>query len=82
MWQGRALCAETDPEAFFPEMGGSTRAAKAVCRACEVRAECLEYAVGYEATHGQPGGPQGIWGGLSPEERKPLIRERRLGRAA
>ena len=27
-WQERALCAETDPEAFFPEKGGSTREAK------------------------------------------------------
>jgi WhiB family redox-sensing transcriptional regulator len=27
-WQDRALCAQTDPEAFFPEKGGSTREAK------------------------------------------------------
>src|SRR5215472_6468427 len=44
-WQDRALCAQTDPEAFFPEKGGSTREAKRVCRGCEVRAECLEYAL-------------------------------------
>ena len=30
-WQERALCAQTDPEAFFPEKGGSTREAKKVC---------------------------------------------------
>ena len=24
-WQHRALCSQTDPEAFFPEKGGSTR---------------------------------------------------------
>ena len=24
-WQVEALCAQTDPEAFFPEKGGSTR---------------------------------------------------------
>ncbi|QRN80660.1 MAG: WhiB family transcriptional regulator, partial [Nocardiopsis sp. BM-2018] len=41
-WQERALCAQTDPEAFFPEKGGSTREAKKVCQSCEVRAECLE----------------------------------------
>ena len=35
--QERALCAETDPEAFFPEKGGSTREAKRVCLSCEVR---------------------------------------------
>src|SRR5699024_7354047 len=38
-WQERALCAQTDPEAFFPEKGGSTREAKKVCVSCEVRAE-------------------------------------------
>ena len=40
-WQERALCAQTDPEAFFPEKGGSTREAKRVCATCEVREECF-----------------------------------------
>ena len=44
-WQERALCAQTDPEAFFPEKGGSTRDAKRVCLSCEVRVECLDYAM-------------------------------------
>ena len=43
-WQERGLCAQTDPEAFFPEKGGSTREAKRVCLTCDVRLECLEYA--------------------------------------
>ena len=38
-WQADALCAETDPEAFFPEKGGSTREAKRVCSGCDVRAD-------------------------------------------
>ena len=38
-WQERALCAQTDPEAFFPEKGGSTREAKRVCLTCDVRDE-------------------------------------------
>ena len=46
-WQERALCAQTDPEAFFPEKGGSTREAKRVCGSCDVRVECLEYALGW-----------------------------------
>lgn len=67
-WRDFALCAETDPEAFFPEKGGSTREAKKVCRSCEVRTECLEYALG------NPDLTQfGIWGGLSPQERR-LVR--------
>ena len=40
-WKDRALCAETDPEAFFPEKGGSTREAKRICIGCEVKGECL-----------------------------------------
>jgi WhiB family transcriptional regulator, redox-sensing transcriptional regulator len=64
-WQERALCAQTDPEAFFPEKGGSTREAKKVCLACEVRGECLEYALANDERFG-------IWGGLSERERRKL----------
>ena len=67
-WQDRALCAQTDPEAFFPEKGGSTREAKRVCRGCEVRAECLEYALAHDERFG-------IWGGLSERERRRLKRQ-------
>jgi WhiB family redox-sensing transcriptional regulator len=66
-WQDRALCAQTDPEAFFPEKGGSTREAKKVCRTCEVRADCLEYALEHDERFG-------IWGGLSERERRRLKR--------
>ncbi|GAA1406327.1 hypothetical protein GCM10010488_08870 [Oerskovia jenensis] len=66
-WQERALCAQTDPEAFFPEKGGSTREAKKVCTGCEVRAECLEYALEHDERFG-------IWGGLSERERRKLKR--------
>ncbi|OLR91110.1 WhiB family transcriptional regulator [Actinokineospora bangkokensis] len=64
-WQERALCAQTDPEAFFPEKGGSTREAKRICLGCEVRAECLEYALAHDERFG-------IWGGLSERERRKL----------
>jgi WhiB family redox-sensing transcriptional regulator len=66
-WQERALCAQTDPEAFFPEKGGSTREAKRICAGCEVRAECLEYALAFDERFG-------IWGGLSERERRKLKR--------
>ncbi len=62
-WQERALCAQTDPEAFFPEKGGSTREAKRVCMSCEVRVECLDYALANDERFG-------IWGGLSERERR------------
>nr|WP_231973878.1 MULTISPECIES: WhiB family transcriptional regulator [unclassified Mycobacterium] len=66
-WQDRALCAQTDPEAFFPEKGGSTREAKKICLGCEVRHECLEYALEHDERFG-------IWGGLSERERRRLKR--------
>ncbi len=66
-WQVKALCAQTDPEAFFPEKGGSTRDAKKVCQSCEVRDECLDYALEKDERFG-------IWGGLSERERRRLRR--------
>ena len=66
-WQERALCAQTDPEAFFPEKGGSTREAKRVCMSCDVRPECLSYALANDERFG-------IWGGLSERERRKLKR--------
>lgn len=68
-WQERALCAQTDPEAFFPEKGGSTREAKKVCLTCEVRTECLDYAVANDERFG-------IWGGMSERERRVVKKDR------
>ncbi len=72
-WQERANCLGVDPDLFFPERGASTREAKSVCRGCEVRFECLEYAL----SHGEK---FGIWGGLSERERRRVRRERALAR--
>ncbi|SEO48382.1 WhiB family transcriptional regulator [Trujillella endophytica] len=69
-WRLDALCAETDPEAFFPEKGGSTREAKRVCTGCTVRAECLEFALASDERFG-------IWGGLSERERRRVRLQRR-----
>jgi WhiB family transcriptional regulator, redox-sensing transcriptional regulator len=66
-WQEQSLCAQTDPEAFFPEKGGSTREAKRICVGCEVKSECLEYALAHDERFG-------IWGGLSERERRRLKR--------
>lgn len=62
-WHQQALCTQTDPEAFFPDKGGSTREAKRICSGCEVRKECLDYALSHDQRFG-------IWGGLSPRERR------------
>jgi WhiB family redox-sensing transcriptional regulator len=62
-WQDEGLCAQTDPEAFFPEKGGSTKEAKRICMACPVRVPCLDYALAHDERFG-------IWGGLSERERR------------
>ena len=62
-WMMDARCLDADPEAFFPEKGGSTREAKRICAACPVREECLEYALENDERFG-------IWGGLSERERR------------
>ncbi len=72
-WQERANCLGVDPDLFFPERGASTREAKGVCRGCEVRIECLEYALAQ-------GEKFGIWGGLSERERRRVRRQRALER--
>ena len=74
-WQDRANCLGVDPDLFFPERGASTREAKEVCRGCEVREECLEYAL-------QHGEKFGIWGGMSERERRRIRRARALARRA
>lgn len=67
VWFADALCAQTDPDGFFPEKGGSTREAKSVCARCTVAAECLDYALANNERFG-------IWGGLSERERRQLNR--------
>jgi WhiB family redox-sensing transcriptional regulator len=71
-WQDRALCPQTDPESFFPEKGGSTREAKRVCRSCEVKAECLDYALANDERFG-------VWGGMSERERRRVARAASAG---
>ena len=66
----KALCAQTDPDAFFPEKGGSTRDAKRVCAKCEVREQCLKWAIDHDERFG-------IWGGMSERERRRYKREHR-----
>jgi hypothetical protein len=70
-WQHMALCAETDPDAFFPDLGESTKAARQICGDCPVRLRCLEHAITNNEQHG-------IWGGLAPRERQ-QIRNKRYG---
>lgn len=72
-WQERANCLGVEPDLFFPERGASTKEAKTVCHGCEVRLECLDYAL----RHGEK---FGIWGGQSERERRRIRRQRAIQR--
>lgn len=69
-WFAEGICAQTDPDAFHPEKGGSCAAAKAVCNGdddrppCPVRGQCLAWALEHHE--------RGIWGGTSERERRQL----------
>jgi len=71
-WMDQALCAQTDPESFYPEKGGSTREAKKTCEQCLVRAECLDWALANDERFG-------IWGGLSERERRAISKTLQQG---
>jgi WhiB family redox-sensing transcriptional regulator len=66
-WRDRALCAQVDPELWFPEKGSSPNDAKRMCGRCDVKADCLEYALAHDERFG-------VWGGLSERERRKLKR--------
>jgi len=74
-WRESALCAQTDPEAHYPEAGGTSALAKRTCMACPVRAACLEHAI-------TAGEEYGIWGGVGQKELRRLIRARRAEQEA
>jgi WhiB family redox-sensing transcriptional regulator len=67
VWQDQALCAETDPDVFYPEKGQNDmmRAARTLCRLCNVRQACLEYAIEHNER-------LGIWGNTTFAERNRL----------
>ena len=79
-WRDQAECRSTDPALFFPV--GTTgaaldqiAAAKSVCIQCAARAECLEFAL-------ETNQDNGVWGGLSEEERRQIRRQRKAARRA
>lgn len=64
-WMTGALCAQTDPEVFFPAKGDSLRPARRTCMACDVRPDCLDYALARPEL-------EGIWGGTTYRERRAI----------
>jgi WhiB family redox-sensing transcriptional regulator len=75
MWRELALCAETDPEFFFPEGPATTvnrarKKAAQVCARCPVKLECYEFAFSQKDIH------HGIWGGVEAGEIRRHARQR------
>ena len=74
-WWRSAACQEADPEMFFPVApvgpgAGEIAQAKAVCAACWVRRQCLQYALATHQAHG-------VWGGMDEDERAVHVRRER-----
>lgn len=69
-WMDDAACAQIGTEFFFPENGGSTREAKAICAACPVKAQCLAFGMNTD---------QGIWGGTTERVRQRMRKDAAVG---
>ena len=61
----QALCAEIDPDIWYPEPGATVKFQKEICGKCPIASECLEFAMNTNENYG-------IWGGLTPRERMKL----------
>lgn len=73
-WLEAGACVNADPDLFFPVAAGEAGARQAaraqrICERCQVRKECLEYAMANSQMHG-------IWGGTTPEDRIRVRRQR------
>jgi WhiB family transcriptional regulator, redox-sensing transcriptional regulator len=76
-WRSAGACLSADPDLFFPisSTGPAERQiakAKTICAGCQVRRECLDFALRNHLAYG-------IWGGTTPEDRQ---RDRRRERRA
>jgi WhiB family redox-sensing transcriptional regulator len=70
IWRQNAACQGLDPEIFYPATDDEAGPAKVVCGQCNVKAACLEHALGSRER-------DGVWGGATEKERRRIIRQRR-----
>lgn len=81
-WQEYALCREVDPGIFYPlDEEGVTRSysrARSICASCMVRTDCREDAMAREGDS-HTNARDGMWGGLSPDQRHALAKARKAG---
>ncbi|HSZ43585.1 MAG TPA: WhiB family transcriptional regulator [Trebonia sp.] len=71
-WQSVAACRTAEPDLFFPVSASENSLpqvaeAKEICGRCMARGRCLKFAIETRQQYG-------IWGGLTEEERYPLVR--------
>jgi WhiB family transcriptional regulator, redox-sensing transcriptional regulator len=69
-WQELAKCRGADVEIFFEP--STFDIAKMICKDCPVTMQCLRYGIAQDADSW--GGLNGVWGGLTPDERIRLRR--------
>jgi len=67
----KAACKDMPTDMFFPPSGMTKQAAraKAVCGTCEVRVQCLQWALTNKEF--------GIWGGTTYEERRSMSKKKK-----
>ncbi|MGH9095006.1 MAG: WhiB family transcriptional regulator [Acidimicrobiales bacterium] len=70
VWRQRAACRGVDPDLFYPVTDEDAEEAKAICRSCDVREACLDWALSSRER-------DGVWGGATERERRRIIRQRR-----
>jgi WhiB family redox-sensing transcriptional regulator len=68
-WRDQGRCAEVDPMLFYPAKGESANPARMVCAGCEVRDQCLEWALATDQRWG-------VWGGTTEHDRRKIKRDR------
>lgn len=70
-WMARGNCSFEPPSTFFPSDGVGVEIAKRICEGCEVKEQCLEYALENRIDHG-------VWGGTSERQRRRILKKRKL----
>ncbi len=66
-WQDRAACFGVDPDVFFPISEEEAGPALMFCGVCQIREECLAWAL-------KNGERYGVWGGLTEQRRRRVAR--------
>ena len=74
-WREAAACLGADLDWFFSQAGQHGDAARALCRRCPVRSECLEEALSLPS-----GRDFGIRGGMSKKARDAIRKRRKTER--